>query len=160
MTSKRGIGNCPSSKIVTHPPPFNADKQTDTNTQIRTYKDTIVATSIPLPVHRVMYYQGKQIAKAQVINTGIIPTFTLKPSHYLVRTICPKCLNSSIKGELQVELGRLAREMAEENITLWMSWDLHSSRKVECKNRGLTWLYSTESSTYDHLIFFHTVHYV
>ena len=107
-----------------------------------------------------MYYQEKQIAKAQVINTGIIPTFTLKPSHDLVRTVCLECLNSSIKGELQVDFGRLAREMAEKNITLWMSWDLHSSRKVKCKDRGLTWLYSTESSMYDHLIFFHTVHYV
>ena len=94
-----------------------------------------------------MYYQEKQIAKAQVTNTGLVPTFTLKPSNDLVRTICPKCLNSSIRGELQVYLGRLAREMAEENITLWMSWDLHSSRKVKCKEGGLTWLYSTESST-------------
>ena len=97
-----------------------------------------------------MYYQETQIAKAQVINMGLIPTFTLKSSNDLVRTICPKCLNSSIKGEFQVDLGQLAREMAEKNITLWMSWDLHSSRKVKCKEGGLTWLYSTESSMYDH----------
>ena len=94
-----------------------------------------------------MHYQEKQIAKAQVINTGLIPTFTLKPSNDLVPTICTECLNSSIGGELQMEFGRLAREMAEENITLWMSWDLHSSRKVKCEEGGLTWFYNTKSST-------------
>ena len=88
------------------------------------------------------------MAKAQVINSGLIPTFTVKPSNDLVRTRCPKCLNSSIGGELQIDLGRLAREMKEKNITLVMSWNLHSSRKVKCKEEGLMWLYNAESSTY------------
>ena len=88
------------------------------------------------------------MAKAQVINSGLIPTFTVKPSNDLVRTRCPKCLNSSIGGELQIDLGRLAQEMKEKNITLWMSWNLHSSRRVKCEEGGLTWLYSIESSTY------------
>ena len=43
VTSKREIGNCPSSKIITHPSSLQC-RQTDTNTQIHTYKDTIVAT--------------------------------------------------------------------------------------------------------------------
>ena len=36
VTSKRGIGNCPSSKIVTHPPSFQC-RQTDRHKHTNTY---------------------------------------------------------------------------------------------------------------------------
>ena len=99
----------------------------------------------------IWYNREKLNATMKVMNAIIIPAFILMPADKLVHTLCPECV-SSIDGELQIDLGRLAQElgMTEKNITIWMSWELLSSWEEKCGS-GLTWFYNAKESKYDHL---------
>ena len=97
----------------------------------------------------IWYYTDNQTAVATVRHADFDPNFTLKPSNDLLDKVCPKCLNSS-NGQLLVDLGLLALELdlTEENITMLMSWELHSSWVERCGEGLLTWVYSLESSKF------------
>ena len=97
----------------------------------------------------IWYYMDNQTAVAIVGYIEIDPNFTLKPSNDLLDIVCPKCLNSG-NGQLLVDLGLLALELdlTEENITMLMSWELHSSWVERCGEGLLTWVYSLESSKF------------